>query len=90
MYETSPRERLKQAAQERWDENWTLRTREWATGDKQHMVFHSRGRVADGDLRERDQIVLGPDDEFIVERVRFDPVEFVDRELLEKYHENPE
>lgn len=81
--DSTARETLIEAARERWGEAWVLETREWADGDKQHVVKHSRGVVDDG-RRERDQLMLDDDGKIVVERVVVRPEEVESRDLVDR------
>lgn len=63
------RARLRDEARERWGEQWFLESREWADGDARHRVIHRRGRPADADRLEQDELYLDDTGEVVVERV---------------------
>jgi hypothetical protein len=62
--------RLKQEARERWGSAWYLEAKEWTDGDMQLRVIHSRGRVADGEQIEQDELILDSENEVVARRVR--------------------
>lgn len=75
-------DKLREAASERWDDRWTIETREWADGSTQSIAFHSHGRVEDGDLLEREVMQYDGDD-LVVWRERIPPQEPVVTELVD-------
>ena|GEM_PF-5550226 len=69
-------EQLRDAARDRWDDEWTIDARHYADGTVQAHAYHRRGRVdaADHDFGEeadvvaRDRLWVGPDGERVVQR----------------------
>lgn len=72
MDEQTARERLREAARERWGENWTIRVTEYADGSTDIMAFSSNGVVeVDGErVIERERLLFDADGEIVHDRVR--------------------
>lgn len=66
-------ERLREAARERWGDQWTIEQRIWSDGDSRAYAFRSHGRVTDDGPIRRERMMIAPDDEVIVEEVLVEP-----------------
>lgn len=69
------KERLKQEARDRWDDEWFLKGIEWADGDSAYEAHHSVQHVADG-IVIRDIMELD-DGEISVKRWLVNTTEYV-------------
>lgn len=86
MEQLSRADRLRQAAYQRWGDGWTLETREYADGTRDHIVYHSRGRVdVDGEsVLERDRLLFDDEGNIVHDRERATTKQQVDNEVIER------
>jgi len=91
---TDQLERLREAARDRWDDEWTIDARHYADGTIQAWADHHRGRVdaadhdfdEDADVVVRERLWVGPDGKRVVQREHVRREDRKTVEVLEDAH----